>query len=83
MKHLCQGDGAQLRMLDGPSQVVIPQLIEQDKASLTTMCKRSYKVPRSLRIGVGVLLIWIEIDEILSRQKSADSNRKNLEFRVK
>ena len=48
MKHLCQRDGAQLRMLYGPSQVVIPHVLEQDKAFLTRACERSRKLLRSL-----------------------------------
>jgi len=61
MKHLCQGDCAQLRMLCGPSQVVILHPAEQDKAFLTISCERSSKLLRSLCIRACVLLVWIEI----------------------
>ena len=52
-------------MLRGSSQVVIVHLCEQDKAFLTTARELSHKLLRSLRIGVCVLLVWIEIGEIL------------------
>ena len=48
MKHLCQCDGAQLRMPYGPSQVFIPHILEQDKAFLTSACERSRELLRSL-----------------------------------
>jgi hypothetical protein len=48
MKHLCQGDGAQLRMLDSPSQVVILHPAEQGKAFLTISREHSRKLFGSL-----------------------------------
>src|SRR5690242_18892099 len=82
MKHLCQGDRAQLGMSGGPSQIVIFHLLEQDKAFLTSACERGSKLLRSLCIRVRVLLIWIENLEILSCQKSVEPNRKVQAFRV-
>src|SRR5258708_38666528 len=82
LKHLCQGVCAQLRMLRGPSQVVIFHLLEQDKAFLTISCERSSKLLRSLRIRACVLLVWIESVQILSCQKSVEADRKVEAFRV-
>ena len=54
MKHLCQGDCTQLRMLYSPSQIVILHLLKQDKAFLTRACERSYKLlRRSVHQGLG------------------------------
>jgi hypothetical protein len=48
LQHLCQGDGAQLRMLYCPSQIVILHVLEQDKAFLTSAREFSRKLLRSL-----------------------------------
>ncbi len=54
-------------MLCGPSQVVIRHVREQDKAFVTMACERSGELLRSLCIGAGVLVVWIESIQILSR----------------
>ena len=82
MQHLCQSDSAQFRVLFGPPQVIILQMLEQDQAVLTRAGKRSYKLLRGECIKVCVLLVWIKIDEILSGQKSMESDGKDLTFRV-
>src|SRR5438874_13787758 len=46
MKHLCEGDGTQLRMPYGPSQVLIPHLLEQGKASFPIVCEQSSELLR-------------------------------------
>jgi hypothetical protein len=50
----------------GPSQVVIPHVLEQDKAFLTRACERSSELLRSLCIKVWGGTVWIECGEILS-----------------
>lgn len=82
MKQLSQNDGAQLRMLYGPFQVVILHLIEQDKAFLAHTGKRLNKLLRSLNSRVCVRLVWIERIEILACQKSAQAHRKVQSFSV-
>lgn len=83
MKQLSQNDGAQLRMLYGPFQVVSLYLIEQDKAFLAHTDKRFNKLLRSLSSSrVCVRLVWIERVEILARQKSAQAHRKVQSFSV-
>ncbi len=82
MQQLRQRDDTQLRMLFGPSQVVIPHLFEQEQAFLSSAGERCSKLLRSLCIKVCVLLIWIEIDKLLSCQKSAEADRKDLLFCV-
>ena len=67
MKHLRQGDGTQLRMPYGSSQVVIFHVLEQDKAFLTRVCERSSELLGSLCIKVWGGTVWIESGEILSR----------------
>src|SRR5439155_21315647 len=48
MKHFCQGDCAQLRMLCGSSQIVVLHLLEQNKTFLTISCERSSQLLRCL-----------------------------------
>lgn len=81
MQHLCQGDCPKFRMLRRPSQIVILHLFEQGKIFLTISCERSRKLFRILRFMLRVSLVWIEIDKILSGQKSAESGRKEHAFR--
>ena len=69
-------------MLRGSSQVIIVHLCEQGKAFLTTARELSHKLLRSLRTGVCVLLVWIEIGEILPCKKSAEADRKDQVFRI-
>src|SRR5436305_11484949 len=46
LKHLPQGDGAQLWMLGGPPQFVILHLLEQGKVFLTSACERGSELLR-------------------------------------
>ena len=66
VKHLRQCDGAKLRMLYSPSQILILHLLEQGKAFLTIACEQSSELLRSLRKKVCVLLVGIESVKILS-----------------
>jgi hypothetical protein len=64
-------------MLFRPSQIVIRHLFEQDKALFSSACERRHHLFGSQSFSACVRFVWIEIDELLSCQKSVESDRKN------
>jgi len=77
VQQLCQRDDTQSRMLFRPAQVVICHLFEQDKARFSRACERLHQLLGGQSFSACVRFVWIEIDELLSCQKSAEADRKN------
>src|SRR5205823_13374736 len=77
VQHLCQRDDTQRGMLLRPSQTVICHVFEQDKACFSSACERSHQLLGSQRLSACVRFVRIEIDELLSCQKSVEAHRKN------
>ena len=77
VQHLLQRDRTQGRMLFRPAQVIIRHLCEQDKARFSSACERLHQLLGSQSFRACVRFVWIEIDELLSCQKSVEADRKN------
>src|SRR6266700_7488807 len=70
VQHLRQCDRTQRGMLFRPTQIVIRHLFEQDKAFLPSACERHHQLLWSQERRAHVRFVRIEIDELLSGQKS-------------
>jgi hypothetical protein len=77
VQHLRQRDRTQRGMLFRPSQIDIGHLLEQDQAFLPSACERHHQLFGSQCRCARVRFVWIEIDELLSCQKSVEADRKN------
>jgi hypothetical protein len=81
VKHLCQGDFAQLGMPGRPSEIAILDVLEQSKTLLTFVCERCHEVRGRRFRSLGDGTVRIEIVKVLPCQKSAAAGRKEV-FRV-
>jgi len=82
MKHLYQGHSAKLRMLDSSFQIFFLHLANEGKIDFPLSCELCRNLLRRLCISAHMLLIWIEIGKILSRQKSLEADREKYTFGV-